>query len=228
MQPPPFLIPRPPFERTPAMTAAFDSLLRATPGGGLVEYALPFPKWQFLTWLCETQPVVLHGSPHLDLEQVEPRLAIDTKAFSNQRAIYATTDGIFVLYFAILDRRRYPAMTLFNTCLQPRLPSAQWSDPLYFFSITHAALLQNPWCAGAVYILRRDAFVEEPPGQANGVEFRLPQWVGFQPEQPVAKLLVAPEDFPFLGQIHGHDDEKLARLAAADPGGFPWPGALEC
>jgi hypothetical protein len=38
---------------------------------------------------------------------------------------------------------------------------------------------------------------------------------------------VAPEDFPFLDQIHGHNDEKLTELASANPNGFPWLEALE-
>ena len=34
--------------------------------------------------------------------------------------------------------------------------------------------------------------------------------------------------FPlFLGQIHGHDDEKFVQLATTDLFGFQWPEALE-
>jgi hypothetical protein len=39
---------------------------------------------------------------------------------------------------------------------------------------------------------------------------------------PVAKLAVEPEDFPFLDRIRGHDDERVWTRAAADPDGFPW------
>jgi hypothetical protein len=38
---------------------------------------------------------------------------------------------------------------------------------------------------------------------------------------------VGPQDFPFLNQVHGHNDQKLVQLAAADPNGYPWPEALE-
>jgi hypothetical protein len=54
----------------------------------------------------------------LEIEQVEPKKANDKRAYSNQLAIYTTTDGIWVMYFAILDRKKYPEMTLFNSCLQ--------------------------------------------------------------------------------------------------------------
>jgi hypothetical protein len=39
---------------------------------------------------------------------------------------------------------------------------------------------------------------------------------------PVAKLAVEPEDFPFLDRIRGHDDERVWTRAPADPDGFPW------
>ncbi|MFI7013719.1 hypothetical protein [Streptomyces sp. NPDC050164] len=41
------------------------------------------------------------------------------------------------------------------------------------------------------------------------------------PVKPLARLVVHPGDFPFLDQVHGHDDVLEARVAA-DPGGFPW------
>jgi hypothetical protein len=38
----------------------------------------------------------------------------------------------------------------------------------------------------------------------------------------LAKLSVEPEDFPFLGQVTGHDPALLRERALADPEGFPW------
>jgi hypothetical protein len=65
------------------------------------------------------------------------------------------------------------------------------------------------------------------PRQAQGVEIVLPHWISHLPASPVARLRGGPEDFPFLAQIHGHNNEKLVQLSAADPNGFPWPDALE-
>lgn len=227
MEAPAFLLPRPPFEQTPEMQAAFEQLLQSTPAGGWIDYALPYPKWQFLSHLCQSQELVLHGSQRVEIDRVEPRQANDIKAFSNQQAIYATTDGIWVIYFAILDRQKYPQMTLFNSCFQARLAPDTWSDPLYFFSITGSVLRQKPWCNGTVYILPRQSFIREPTQQVQGMEIAFPHWVGGEPTLPVARLLVGPEDFPFLDQIHGHNDEKLVALATANPNGFPWLEALE-
>ena len=60
-----------------------------------------------------------------------------------------------------------------------------------------------------------------------GAEIVFPHWIGSQPAQPIARLLVEPQDFPFLAQIHGHNDERLMELATENPGGFPWLEALE-
>jgi len=226
MDPLSFLLPRPAFDKTHEMLAAFEQLFQSTPAGGFIDYRLPYPKWQYLSYLCETKELVLHGSQNLDIAEVEPRQAIDKKAFSNQRAIYATTDGIFVIYFAIIDRVQYP-LSLFNSCLQIRISPDLLSDPFYFFSITHSALLQKPWCPGAIYILSRQAFEQEPAQQARGTEILFPHWVSARPARPAAKLLVSPRDFPFLSQVHGHNDPKLVQLMTADPDGFPWPDALE-
>lgn len=227
MEAPSFLLPRPPFDLTPARKTAFEDLCQSTPTGGFVDYRLSYPKWQYLSYLCETREVVLHGSQSQSIGQVEPRQANDVKAFSNQHAIYATTDGIFVIYFAILNRRKYPEMSLFNSCLRAGVSSDQLSDPMYFFSITHSVLLQEPWCEGMIYILPRQSFEQEAAQQMQGMEIVFPHWISTLPAKPTAKLHVGPQDFPFLAQTHGHNDEKLVQLATANPNGFPWPEALE-
>jgi len=222
-----FLLPRPSFDLTPPKQTAFEDLCQSTPTGDFVDYRLLYPKWQYLSYLCETRELVLHGSQNQSIGQVEPRQANDIKAFSNQRAIYATTDGIWVIYFAILDRRKYSLMSLYNTCLRAGVSLDQLSDPMYFFSITHSVLLQEPWCEGMIYILPRQSFEQEAPQQIQGMEIVLPHWISTLPAKPIAKLHVGPEDFPFLAQIHGHNNEKIIQLATADPSGFPWPEALE-
>ncbi len=221
-----FLLPRPSFDLAPATRADFERLFQSTPVGGLVDYRLPYPRWPYLSYLCDTKDVVLHGTQNAQILQVEPRHARDTKAFSNQEAIYATTDGIWGIFYAILDRQKYPQMTLFNSCLRARVPAGVFSEPIYFFSITHEVLLQKPWCEGMVYIVPRQSFVQEAPQQVQGVEIVLPHWISTAPTSPIARLRVGPQDFPFLAQIHGHNNDKLVELSAADPGGFPWPQAL--
>ena len=220
-----FLLPQPPFCLSKEQQAAFESLIDSTPPGSFIDYQLNNPKWQFLSYLCKSRNLVLHGSQNLDINEVEPRLANDPKAFSGQEAIYATTDGILVIYFAIINRRKFQ-LSLFNSCIDIHLSPDQMIGPLYFFSITYSALLQKPWCDGAIYILPRETFEQEPAQQMMGATIQFPQWISFRPARPIAKLRVQPQDFPFLAEIHGHNDEKLVQLATADPNGFPWPDAL--
>ena len=220
-----FLLPRPQFDLTDDKRKTFDDLFASTPEGSSVDYHLPYPKWEFLSHLCKSQELVLHGSQNMEISTVEPRQAKDTKAFTNQEAIYATTDGIFVIYFSILDRKKY-TMSLFNSCLSVQVSEDQLSDPLYFFSITHSVLLKEPWCCGAIYILPRQTFEQEPPQQAQGMTVVFPHWISSQKVKPLAILTVTHEDFPFLKQIHGHDDKKLTLLSDEDPNGFPWSEAL--
>lgn len=219
-----WLLPQPPFNQTTEMLTAFEHVfsdLRTEPGGQSIVYQLSYPKWQFLSYIGQAKDVVLHGSFRPDINKIEPRQANDIRAFSAQRAIYATTDGIWAIFFAILDRQRYP-MGLHNTCLQIRDGSDQFSEPLYFFSITRSALDQQPWCNGAVYILPRESFEQEPVLKIEGAEILVPHWVGKKPIRPVSRLIVGPADFPFLGQIRGHDDQRLLERARADPNSFPW------
>ncbi len=221
-----FLLPQPLCDLPPEKRAAFDALIDATPPGSFVDYRLDFPRWQFLTYLCSTRSLVLHGSQNPGIGIIEPRKASDVRAYSAQEAIYATTDGIWVIYYAIIDRQKFSPLSLFNSCLYITPSPGQALGPLYFFSITHAALVQRPWCDGAVYILSRETFEQEPSHQMMGAEITFPHWISPLPAAPVAKLHVGPEDFPFLAQVHGHDDALLSQLAATDPNGFPWPEAL--
>lgn len=220
------LLSQPLIESTPERQQAFERLFQATPVGGLIDYQLPYPKWQYLSWLCETKELVLHGSQNLGIDTVEPQQARDIKAFSKQDAIYATTNGIWVIYFAIIDRKNFPGLSLFNSCLQVRIAADQWSEPFYFFSISQFARVQNPWCEGMVYILPRQTFEQEAHQQAQGMEVVFPHWISPVSVQPIARLRVGSQDFPFLDQIHGHDDEKLVELYQTEPDGFPWPEAL--
>jgi hypothetical protein len=221
-----FLLPQPPFDLTPEKQAAFDTLFDSAERGAFVDYQLAYPKWQFLSYLCKSREFVLHGSQNAGIEVVEPRKAIDIKVFSAQDVIYATTDGIWVIYFAIVDRKNFHPLSLFNSCLDIRVAPDQAMGPLYFFSITYSALFQKPWCDGVIYILPRENFEQEPAQHMLGAEIIFPHWISAQPAKPVAKLQVKPQDFPFLANIHGHNDEKLSQLAATDPNGFPWSEAL--
>ncbi len=80
---------------------------------------------------------------------------------------------------------------------------------------------------GTVYLLPRSTFTLQLPIPVGANEVHIAQLASLVPVQPLAKLTVTPEDFPFLMQIRGHDDQRLQEYATALQTGAPWPGDQE-
>jgi hypothetical protein len=221
---PSYFSPRPAGVLDSATIAAFERLFAETverEAGALIDYTLAAPKWQFLCYLCDHKPVVLHGSGRSDIQEFEPRQTNDIEEFGNRRAVYAASDGIWPIYFAVMDRDR--GVTAFlNSCARFVAADGSTSGPYYFFSINADALPLRPWCSGTIYLLPRDTFEHQPPRPYRGATIDPAQWASLVPVRPLARLSVSPEDFPFLDQIHAHDPRVIRERAARDPDGFPW------
>jgi hypothetical protein len=209
--------------RDPAMIAAFEALWAeaARSGGDWIDYRLDTPKWQFLCHLADSDDVVLHGSGDPDIKLFEPRQPNDSTVFGNQKAVYAASDGLWPMYFAILDRQRYP-MFLINSSMRLLDARGGRGDPFYFFSISDHALKQRPFRQGTIYILPRRSFMQQPRETHQGQSIEMAQWASLEAVQPLAKLAIGPEDFPLLDQLRGHDDAATMARIKADPDGFPW------
>jgi hypothetical protein len=91
------------------------------------------------------------------------------------------------------------------------------------FSISRSALPHQPWRSGTVYVLPGDTFELQPPMRFGESEVRIPQLASLVAVRPLARVAVAPDDFPFLAQIRGHDDDRLEEYAHAMEAGGPWP-----
>ena len=94
-----------------AVRAEFDALLEAAVAAGpgtVIDYRLAAPKWQFLCHVADRGEVLLHGSSDPDIACFEPRQSNDIAEFGNRRAVYAAADGLWALYFAVLDRPAGP------------------------------------------------------------------------------------------------------------------------
>jgi hypothetical protein len=178
------------------------------------------PKWQFLCHLTDRHEVLVHGSGDPHISEFEPRQSNDALEFGNQRAVYAASDGIWAMYYAVLDRERY-VRSLVNACVRVNEPG-RGTESRYYFSINGDALPHNPWQPGFVYILPRDGFERQPPHRTASGEFEVPQWRSFDPVKPLAKLSVQPSDFPFLARVQGHDPKTVRERARDNPAGFPW------
>jgi hypothetical protein len=177
--------------------------------------------WQFLCGLADRREIAFHGTGDPNIESFEPREPIDFAPFGQQKAVFATSDPIWAMFYAIVDRDRYQ-LTLNNGCIlvmDGDAPDASY----YYFSITGSALDGRPWRTGYVYFLPPESFVEQPAGTYAGHAARIPQLASPVAVRPFARLQVAPDDFPFLAQIRGHEDDRLAEYAQAVMAAAPWP-----
>lgn len=195
----------------------YDEQVR--PGTGVtIDYGLTAPKWQFLCWLTECRDLLLHGSGHPGLTRLEPRAANDASEFGAQEAVFAASDGIWAMFFAIVNRPVVSSLVNGSFVLwHPPSPASY-----YYFSINDDAFDGEPWRPGVVYLLPRDRFVRQPDEEEFGMRVEVNQWASLQPVAPLAVLEVSPEDFPFLDQVNAHDVDVLSVRAAANPSGFPW------
>ncbi len=224
MELPRWFSPRPVAALDPGTIADFDRLFDASLQQGnaaVIDYTLRAPKWQFLCYLCDYKEIVLHGSGHPDILEFEPRQSNDVAEFGNRQAVYAASDGIWPIYFAIVDRDG-GVTSLVNSCARVIGTDGSRGEPYYFFSINADVLPLQPWRTGTVYLLPRQSFERQAPLAYRGLQLEAAQWASSAAVRPLARLPVAPRDFPFLAQMRGHDPLVVRQRAAQDPDGFPW------
>ncbi|GAB2768504.1 hypothetical protein [Amycolatopsis magusensis] len=211
---PDYWLHRPVVPTTAALREQFDELLDGALAAGPdrpIDYRVDAPKWQFLCHAADRADFVLHGSGDPGITEFVPRRPPDLTDFGSRLAVFAAADGIWPMFYAILDRTGTP-VSMCNGCVRVG------EQARYHFSISSPALQRRPWRTGTVYLLPATTFESEP---VTG-EIRSAQAASPVPVRPVAKLTVHPEDFPFLHDVHGHHDAELLARAAADPDGFPW------
>ena len=223
---PDYWLPRPRVSVDMSMQGAFDDLFNTalrSDGCPAIQFAVPWPKWQFLCHVADQHHIALHGSGDPNIARFEPRQAHDLTTFGNQKAVSAASDGLWAMFFAIVDRERVRSLT--NACIRLADETNTLHGPYYVFSVSQSARAREPWRSGTVYLLPRKTFTAQPPIAFGRHEVHSAQLASFAPVQPFAKITVAPTDFPFLEQIRGHDDERLQDYATALQTGGAWPQA---
>ena len=206
---------------------AFDELLNTTLSNDecpTIPFTLPFPKWQFLCYVADHHDIALHGSGDPNIALFEPRQSNDLSEFGNQKAVYAASDGLWPMFFAIIDRDRVQSIT--NACVRLADETGTFHGPYYVFSVSQSALPSQPWRTGTIYLLPRSTFTVQPSITFGSYHVHIAQLASVVPVRPLAKLTVTPADFPFLTQIRGHDDQRLQEYATALQTGAPWPKDL--
>nr|WP_216328892.1 hypothetical protein [Deinococcus aestuarii] len=181
-------------------------------------------RWAFLAWLAG-EGWLLHGSARGDLTLFEPRTPHDLSPdeFSKRTGVFATSDGLWAMMYALLDRDRVARML--NAAVQVREADGGWSPMRYFLSlaprdrsITDGRSFLSP---GFVYVLPRGGFEPMPPYEWPGMgEVREPHWVSPNPVRPLLCVPVSPADFPL--PVRTHDAARVDALSQLDPWGFPW------
>jgi hypothetical protein len=199
----------PPLELTPAKTAAFEHLAAAIEGGtgGIIEYDLPYPKTEFVRYLQTHHKVLFHGSNNRSIARFEPIRksweVSDASGHGNQAAIYATNNGVWAMFFAVIHREKLQGSI--NNGMLDFYDRAGNLEELYFFTMDVRNANNNPWTDGMLYILPGETFSQT--FLPNGMP--LPEWVSHVPVTPLAKLAVAPDDFPFLA-VAGYHESGIA------------------
>ena len=213
---PDYWLPRPPLEADEATEEAVDAFL----AGDLDLDSLPraVMPWQFLCALAARRQIAFHGTGDPGIERFEPREPVDFAPFGQQRAVFATSDPIWAMFYAIVDRAGHE-LTLNNGCLV----LDDLGESYYYFSVSRQALGRQPWRTGYLYLLPAATFVEQPGATYAGHPAHVPQLASPVAVEALARLRVEPHDFPFLDRIGGHDDHRLAEYAQAVMSAAPWP-----
>lgn len=176
--------------------------------GKLIEYTSVYPKHEFLHYLVTHHNVILHGSTNSAIDLFQPqRFSLDTNAQGSLSAVYATTDPIWPMYFAILDWRVYRGSS--RNGVQWVQDATGAIRKAYHFSLNHDMLPLQPWTNGVIYILPRLTFEELRDDDGELTE----EWASYAPVVPLARLPITPDNFPFLNDIRGHDDSAILRLS---------------
>lgn len=211
--PPVLSIPAPPTEVDPDTERAYQDLLDQVRVASGAQLSLPaeVSLGPWIQWVTRQQVVLFHGSADGGIEELLPRRTSyeinDEAGRGNRGAVYATHDGCFAMWFAVVDRVRLRGSI---RSIVEDFTAADGSPlPVYSFSVDYRELPKQLWRNGWLYLLGRETFEQMPfvPGGPPS-----PEWCSTEAVRPLARIAVGPTDFPFLHQVGGHDDGDLLRF----------------
>lgn len=175
----------------PVVEPGFDQTADALLRGEHVEVSL-----DFLRRLGEARGVVFHGSQRNDLVELSTeRRSRDATAWGDQQAVYASSDPVWAIYFAVLRRDNGWRGTR-NGSL------GVGGRRFYFFAHNRGSQSPQRFGPGSLYILPPDSFVAEQ-GLMDTAHL-----VSRTPVRPLARIDVTPEDFPFRDRIRYYRDRE--------------------
>ncbi|RLQ94566.1 hypothetical protein [Falsibacillus albus] len=177
----------------------FDELysrLISTGDGNEITYNSSYPLFLFLNYVIENKNVLVHGSNRSSIDNFEPR---DSSLFNGKpiKAIFASSDGVWSLFFAVINRKGYEG-SIRNLCLT--VPTNIGIKRYYYFSKNHHNA-GDAWTNGTIYFFSTYHFKQ------GGIR---DEWVCEEKIRPLAKLSVTPDDFPFLDKVSIHSETDSA------------------
>ncbi len=176
--------------------------------GRILDHDAIRPAHRFVQWLMTRDSMIFHGSNLDDIDLFQPiRRSMevgDLTGRGNLGAVYGTHDGLWAMFFAVIDRNRLEG-TIRNGVSRFESITGEQVD-LYHFSIHRELVALRPFTSGALYLMPREPFQRLPmyPGGPASNE-----WACHVPVRPLARIPVTPADFPFLDDIAGHDDGPI-------------------
>jgi hypothetical protein len=185
-------------EQRLAFDRLFDSALHQGPNI-LIDYNLPYPRSDFLNYLCDWRGFVMHGSPLHDLDELKPiRKSGDDNEFGNRQQIFASPDAMWAMWFAILDKSKYNLTR--NGCV--RVGIGPQRIKYYHFELPKRNKENIPFTEGMMYISRPEDFPDKRPFPLlEHFNAEIEEWGSVQPIIPLARIRVTPADFPYLEQV---------------------------
>jgi hypothetical protein len=186
-----------------ARDRSFGNMARALIGGQgcqPIDFDLRYPKHEFLRFVAEGGHALLHGSndPAIDVMSTSRR-SVDARLTHSGNAVFACADGLWAIYYALIDRTEYQGTLRNDARLLPQPDGTR--RRAYFLSVNATAR----WRSGVVYLLPTDTFTRF--GDESSLE-----WASAIDVRPFASLAVSPNDFPLLDAVRVHDDSPLVRL----------------
>ncbi|MDX1467713.1 MAG: hypothetical protein R3258_00060 [Acidimicrobiia bacterium] len=201
----------PPFAPDANRDSIFEEFWSAHRPGGELTVPAPYRPFEFIMWLMGKDEFIFHGSAKTDIEVFEPRRdsveIMDFGGHGNLGAVYGTHDGLWAMFFAVIDRSRIEGSIRNGVATYRSWKTGEEVD-FYQFSVSARNVPDRPFSPGGLYVLPRETFerIRLGPGGPFTNE-----WGSPSPVRPLAMLQVIPEDFPFLDDVAGHDDEDLIR-----------------
>lgn len=195
--------------------AAFAAAWAAHEKGTQLTVPPPYEIHEMVMWLMAKDEFIFHGSKKIDIDVFEPRRdsleLLNYAGHGNLGAVYGTQDGLWAMFFAVVDRARLwgSIRNGFGTYVS-RYTGEEIN--LYQFSVSAESLPDQPFSQGALYVLPRATFQRIKRGKDGPYTN---EWGSPVPVEPLARILVEPEDFPFFDRVGGHDDSEIIRLQKA-------------